>query len=72
MTFSEAIGRGQTVGDILADLDDHGKDEATGDHFWSAVRRNLRKHRDSANDRLAERRLNRDIERWEQWALDGE
>lgn len=61
MTLAD-IGRGQRVGEILADLDNPQRDESVDDLFRSA-RRNVRRHRQGSNDRLAQRRLAREAER---------
>ena len=61
MTLAD-IGRGQRVGEILADLDNPQRDESVDDLFRS-VRRNVRRHRQGANDWLAQRRLARAAER---------
>lgn len=57
MTLAE-VGRGQTVGDILADLEDPKRDEQA-ETYWATVRRNLRAHKQGGNDRLADRRITR-------------
>ena len=62
MTLAE-VGRGQSVGQILEDLESPRLDEAVEDDFVRAVRRNLRRHRQASNDRLAQRRLDRAAER---------
>ena len=61
MTLAE-VGRGQSVGQILADLDNPRLDDGVEDDFFVAVRRNLRRHRQSAEERVSARRLARAAE----------